>query len=93
MLFLSALRLQYRNVRLLRDWKFAFGLISTPPQFKNKYVEEYKMTKKVMKLLDDRTGLMECRVCGARHAANIRPLSNGKFYRGAWQCQNGCKLN
>ena len=46
------------------------------------------MTKKVMKLLDARTGLMECKKCKARHNANIR--SGGKFFRGSWQCGNGC---
>jgi MFS transporter, DHA1 family, inner membrane transport protein len=29
---------------------------------------------------------------GARHFANIQPRSSGKFYRGSWQCQYGCKL-
>jgi len=48
--------------------------------------------KKVMKLLDPKTGLMECRVCGARHCANIKPDSGGRYYRGSWQCENGCKL-
>lgn len=50
------------------------------------------MTKKVMKLLDPRSGLMECRVCGARHLANIKPHSGGRYYRGAWQCVNHCRL-
>jgi hypothetical protein len=50
------------------------------------------MARKVMKLVDEKTGLMECKVCGARHIANIEPHSGGKFYRGSWQCQNGCKL-
>lgn len=50
------------------------------------------MSKKVMKLLDPRSGLMECRVCGATHTANIRPNSNGHFYRGSWQCINKCRL-
>lgn len=50
------------------------------------------MTEKVMKLLNPVTGLMKCKVCGARHFANIRPASGGKFYRGSWQCQNGCRL-
>jgi hypothetical protein len=50
------------------------------------------MTKKVMRLIDPNTGLMECKVCGRRHQANIRPDSNGNYYRGSWQCSNGCKL-
>lgn len=47
---------------------------------------------KVMKLLDSQTGLMECQLCGARHFANIKPGSNGNYYRGSWQCQNGCRI-
>lgn len=50
------------------------------------------MSKKVIVLLDPNTGLMECKICGSRHWANIRPGSNGKYYRGSWQCQNGCKF-
>jgi len=48
------------------------------------------MTKKVMKLVNPETGEMQCKVCNARHWANLK--SGGKFYRGSWQCQNGCKL-
>jgi hypothetical protein len=50
------------------------------------------MSSKVMKLLDAATGLMECKVCGHRHFANIRPDSNGRYYKGSWQCGYGCKL-
>jgi hypothetical protein len=53
--------------------------------------------KKVMRLLDLSTGLMECRVCGKRHWANIqsgadRAANVARYYRGSWQCSNGCKL-
>jgi len=55
------------------------------------------MTKKVMRLLDGRTGLMECKVCGHRHISNLQSKYDRKdgvtrYYRGSWQCQNGCKL-
>ena len=46
------------------------------------------MAKKVMKLIDASTGLMECKICEARHYANIG--SGGKYLRGSWQCPNGC---
>ena len=49
------------------------------------------MSKKLGELLDPRTGLMECKVCGKRWLANIK--SGGKYYRGSWQCPNGCKLD
>jgi hypothetical protein len=44
-----------------------------------------------MKLIDPHAGMMECRVCGARHAASGKPQSGGRFWRGAWQCSHGCK--
>jgi len=49
-----------------------------------------KATPKVMKLIDARTGLMECPVCGSRHMANLR--GGGHYYRGSWQCHQGCKI-
>jgi len=45
--------------------------------------------KKVNRLLNPETGLMECRVCGRRMLANR--ITGGKFRRGSWQCRNGCK--
>lgn len=48
------------------------------------------MTKKVMKLIDAPSGLMECKICGSRHWANVQP--GGRYRRGSWQCENGCKL-
>ena len=36
------------------------------------------------------TGLMECRVCGHMHVANL--ASGGHYHRGSWQCVNGCRL-
>jgi hypothetical protein len=48
------------------------------------------MCKKVMKLVDPSTGQMECKVCGSVQWANLR--GGGHYYRGSWQCQNGCRL-
>lgn len=50
------------------------------------------MSTKIMRLIDKSLNLLECRVCGNVQGASIRPQSNGKFYRGSWQCRNGCKL-
>jgi hypothetical protein len=52
--------------------------------------EKKAATPKVMRLIDKSTGEMECRVCGSRHFANLRP--GGFFYRGSWQCIYGCRL-
>jgi len=49
-------------------------------------------TEKVMKLLDASTGLMQCRVCGKKHIASVRPRSKGAYQKGSWQCTNGCEL-
>jgi len=58
----------------------------------HKIMSKYK-TSRTMKLLDVRSGLMECSICGNRHFANIKPGSGGRFYRGTWQCLKGCKIN
>ena len=48
------------------------------------------MTRKVMRLVNPRTGEMECKICGAVHIANLR---GGGFYRrGSWQCRYGCRF-
>jgi hypothetical protein len=48
--------------------------------------------KQPMELINEYTGLMQCKVCGQQHLADMKPNSNGRFYRGAWQCPNGCKI-
>jgi hypothetical protein len=50
------------------------------------------MTKKVMKLIDPYKGLLQCKVCGQLVFGMIKPDSGGHFYRGTWQCPNGCRL-
>jgi len=48
---------------------------------------------KPMRLIDPLSGLMECKVCGVRTHAIIKPDSGGKYRRGNWQCPRGCKLD
>jgi hypothetical protein len=52
------------------------------------------MTKKekVMKMVDESTGLMECLVCGAKHNAVMKPGADGKYLPENWECVNMCKL-
>jgi hypothetical protein len=45
------------------------------------------VTAKVMRLIDPFTGLMERKVCGAKHIANLKRA--GHYRRGSWR--NGCK--
>ena len=48
-----------------------------------KKIDNGCMTKKekVMKLVDESTGLMECLVCGAKHNAVMKPGPDGKSLR------------
>ena len=50
------------------------------------------MAKKVMKLVDESTGLMECLVCGAKHTAVMKQGVDGKFLPENWECVNRCRL-
>jgi hypothetical protein len=59
------------------------------------------MSKKVMKLIDSKSGLMKCKVCGAEKYGGTTtepykgsPISRRipRWRRGSWQCINGCKL-
>lgn len=48
------------------------------------------MTTKMNRLIDPGRGLMECTNCGQRSFANLK--EGGKYYRGSWQCVNGCNI-
>lgn len=48
------------------------------------------MSIKVMHLIDENTGRMECKVCGSQHYGSIRPDSEGQYFRENYQCANGC---
>jgi hypothetical protein len=52
------------------------------------------MTKKehVMKVVNESAGLMECRVCGVKRTAVMKPGPDGKYLSGNWECVNKCKL-
>ena len=46
-----------------------------------------------MKVIDQSSGLMECRVCGSSHIASIQSgleRADGitRYYRGSYQCSN-----
>jgi len=59
-----------------------------------KRIEIGDMTKKdkVMKVVDESTGLMECLVCGAKHNAVMKPGADGKYLPENWECVNKCRL-
>jgi hypothetical protein len=54
----------------------------------------WMMTKKehTMKLVDEKSGLLECLVCGAKHTASMKPGPDGKFLPENWECVNKCRL-
>lgn len=47
------------------------------------------MTRKVMRLLNQETGLMECEMCGTQHQAKMS--LKGKIAKHFWFCQNNCR--
>ena len=53
-----------------------------------------RMSKKehVMKLVDEKAGLMECLVCGEKRHAVMKPGPDGKFLPENWECVNMCRL-
>jgi hypothetical protein len=57
------------------------------------------MSTKAMKLIDPATGLMECKICSARHNASLQSGYNRadgatRYFRGSWQCSNeSCRSN
>jgi hypothetical protein len=57
-----------------------------------KHADFSGMPKKVMKLVDESTGLMECLVCGAKHTAVMKPGADGRFHPENWECVNRCTL-
>lgn len=46
------------------------------------------MTRGNTVLVDRLTGQMQCKACGKEWYGNL--ASGGNYYRGAWQCPNGC---
>jgi hypothetical protein len=45
-----------------------------------------------MRLVDEKTGLMECLVCGERRHAVMKPGPDGKSLPENWECVNMCWL-
>ena len=52
------------------------------------------MTKKehTTKLVDEKSGLMECLVCGEKYHTTMKPGTDGKFLPENWECVNKCRL-
>ncbi|MBA7490762.1 hypothetical protein ES702_01305 [subsurface metagenome] len=46
---------------------------------------------KIVEILDEHNLRFRCKKCGQVWSPIIKPDSGGKFYRGGWQCPNGCK--
>jgi|GEM_PF-588374 len=44
------------------------------------------------KLVDEKSGLMECLVCGEKYHTTMKPGADGKFLPENWECKNKCRL-
>ncbi|MEN6395760.1 MAG: hypothetical protein ABFC78_04675 [Methanoregula sp.] len=44
------------------------------------------------KLVDEKTGLMDCLVCGEKLHVTMKPDADGKFLHENWECVNRCRL-
>jgi hypothetical protein len=44
------------------------------------------------KLVDEKTGLMECLVCGEKYHTTVKVGADGKFLPENWECVNKCRL-
>ena len=44
------------------------------------------------KVVDEKTGLMECLVCGEKYHTTMKAGSDGKFLPENWECVNKCRL-
>ncbi len=52
------------------------------------------MTKKehTTRLVDEKSGLMECLVCGEKYHTTVKQGPDGTFLPGNWECVNKCHL-
>ena len=44
------------------------------------------------KVVDEKTGLMECLVCGEKYHTTMKADAEGKFHPENWECVNKCRL-
>jgi hypothetical protein len=54
--------------------------------------KDYEYRRGSIEVVSRNSGHMRCRTCGAEWVSNIRPHSNGQYYRGSWTCSN-CGAN
>jgi hypothetical protein len=58
------------------------------------YTRQQDMTgkKHTTKLVDEKSGLMECLVCGEKYHTTMKADADGKFLPENWECVNKCRL-
>jgi hypothetical protein len=44
------------------------------------------------KVVDEKSGLMECLVCGEKYHTTMKAGPDGKFLPENWECVNKCRL-
>ena len=50
------------------------------------------INKHPTRVIDEKSGLMECLVCGEKYHATMKPGPDGKFLPENWECVNRCRL-
>jgi len=48
--------------------------------------------KHTTKLVEEKSGLMECLVCGEKYHTTMKADAEGKFHPENWECVNKCRL-
>ena len=48
--------------------------------------------KHTTKVVDEKSGLMECLVCGEKYHTTMKADADGKFLPENWECVNKCRL-
>jgi len=68
--------------------------VPDPQLFQHARKNDRIMTKKehTTKLIDEKSGLMECIVCGEKYHTTMKPGADGKFLPENWECVNKCRL-
>jgi hypothetical protein len=68
--------------------------VPDPHLFHHSRKNDRVITKKehTTKLVDEKSGLMECIVCGEKYHTTMKPGADGKFLPENWVCVNKCRL-
>jgi len=68
--------------------------VPDPDLYLPPHLQQRIMTKKehTTKLVDEKSGLLECLVCGEKYRTTMKPGADGKVLSENWECVNKCRL-